>query len=67
MENDIGRLVISAKKSVDWISLTLPDGQKIRFIVKDHKSGNPNLSKIVIDCPKSIKISRSDNDSRGNR
>lgn len=63
--NNIGRLVVTIKKDTDWVKFTLPDDREIKVLVK--KASNSSFNKVVIDCPKDIKVNRVVNDNIGNR
>ena len=60
-------LMMGIKKNKEWMIFELPNGEKIKILIKTHKSGNPNQAVIAIDCPKNIKINRLINDNIGNQ
>lgn len=60
-----GRLVVTVKKNLEWTKCVLPNGESLRFLIRDAKCGNPKLSKVVIDCPRNINIIR-EIDGNGN-
>ena len=64
MEN--GRLVLTLKKSIESLSFELADGRKIKVFIKDHEKKSRNYLKIVIECPKDIKIKRVVDENVGN-
>lgn len=51
-------LVINTRKNTEWIVFNLENGEKIKILVKDHKTNNKTHNKIVIECPKNIKVDR---------
>ena len=59
-------LVLTIKKTKEWIIFRLEDGRKIEVLIKDHKSGNNTLSKVVINCDRSISIDKEENQEMGN-
>ena len=63
---DIGMLVITARKDCEWIVFQLDSGEKIRVVIKDHKSNTKTHNKVVIECPKHIKITREEMENLGN-
>lgn len=60
------RLVLTVKRNKDQIKFTLPNNQEIKIIMLQHKSGNNNYIRTVIECPEDIKIKREFNDEHGN-
>lgn len=60
-------LITTIKKEKEWIRFNLPNGQKIKVLVKDHDSGNNLLATTVIDCPREIKIDRTQDENFGNK
>ena len=64
---DNGTMVLLVKKDKEWISFSLPDGKKLRVLVRNPKSGqsNKSFSRVIVQCPKSIKIEREENQNPG--
>ena len=60
-------LVLTIKKQKEWVIFKLEDGRKINILIKDHKSGNPKMVKVVIDCDRSIGIHKEENQDMGNQ
>lgn len=61
-----GHLNLTVKKYKEWVILTMPTGEKVRILLKNHVSKNLNYGELVIHSPFSIKINREKNDSIGN-
>lgn len=63
------RLVKLVKKDSEWIIFKISETKQIRILTKDDPSGSRKKTKVIIDCPKDIKIKSEqleENDNIGN-
>ena len=58
---DNGALVIAVTKDQDWMVFQLPDGREIKVLLRDMNHACKSKVKVVIDCPKDIRVTREKN------
>jgi len=67
MKNDSSWLIMNVKREKEIIKIYLEDGREIKILWKNSKTSRCNNSKVIaVNCPKSIKIKREENENFGN-
>ena len=61
MNEGNGTLIMTVRKEEEMVVLILPDKREVKIIVKDHPSGNKNRSKVLVNCPRDVRIYRASN------